>query len=91
MRFTKIKLLRTIFDYYIHWLSLPNDTVDYANDCCNEGIAYCDGYHASFWYLLNLEWCRMNNKMYASFINDCTDYFNPDNHFIESYWDDDGD
>lgn len=89
MKLTKIKLMGTIFDYWCHWISLPNDTIDYANDCCDEGIAYCDGYHASFWYLLNLEWYRMNNKMYASSIN--TDYFNSENKFIEPCWDEDDD
>ena len=79
-----MKLTTSIFEYWYHWMSLPNDTIDFSNSCNDEGLFYYDGYHSTFWYLLNLEWYRMNNKMYASLTH--RDYFNPDNRFIEPYW-----
>lgn len=81
-----MKLMKRIFNDWIVWMSLPDDTIDYAIGCSDEGLLYCDGYHATFWYILNLEWYRMNNIMYAS--STYRDYFNPDNQFIEpEYYD----
>lgn len=30
-----------------------------------EGLYWHDGYNASFWYLLNVEWYRMQNRQFA--------------------------
>lgn len=75
------KLTKDILDDWAHWMALSNETVEWANSCQDEGLMYYDGYHATFWYMLNLEWYRMNNQMYASMTY--RDYFNPENRFIE--------
>jgi hypothetical protein len=28
-----------------------------------EGFTYCDGFFVSFWWMLNKEWYKMQNKM----------------------------
>jgi hypothetical protein len=55
-----------IFDYWKHWMPLNDETIAWVHRELPEGIIYCDGYNATFWYLLNVRWYEMNNKLYAA-------------------------
>lgn len=55
-----------IFDYWLIWMSCPNETITWGLMVDKEGLCYYDGYNATFWYFLNVEWYRMNNKLFAS-------------------------
>jgi hypothetical protein len=59
------KLTRMIFDYWCYWMKIPYDSVLWAKQHDNEGLFWYDGYNATFFYLLNVEWYRMNNKLFA--------------------------
>ncbi|AEC53081.1 hypothetical protein SCRM01_135c [Synechococcus phage S-CRM01] len=41
----------------------------------SEGLCWYDGHNASFWYMLNVSWYKMNNKLFANTYN--TDPFDP--------------
>ena len=60
-----MKLTKLIFDYWKVWMSIPEKDNIWANEVLDEGIGYCDGYFINFWWVLNEEWYKMNNKMYA--------------------------
>lgn len=64
-----MKLTNFIFDRWKIWMSLPSDTVDwvYLHEQPEErdGLIWHDGYWAEFWYMLNLSWFKMNNKISA--------------------------
>jgi hypothetical protein len=64
-----------IFDYWKNWQTVPLSTIEYVHEYEydensyigeGEGLLYCDGYNSTFWYLLNVEWYRMNNKQFAN-------------------------
>jgi homoserine trans-succinylase len=59
------RLTRIIFDYWCYWMNIPHETILWSNSHDNEGLFWYDGHHATFFYLLNVEWYRMNNKLYA--------------------------
>ena len=86
-------LTRMIFDYWKNWQDLPLDTIEYVHkhnleDSSyiheGEGLLYYDGYNATFWYLLNVEWYRMNNKQFAN-IHSEQEYFDPNDLWDEEY------
>lgn len=60
-----MKLTKLIFDHWKMWMSVPEETNIWANEVLDEGIVYADGYIITFWWVLNEEWYKMNNKMYA--------------------------
>lgn len=60
-----MNLTRMIFDYWRHWLTLREDTILYALEVDTEGLFFYDWYNMTFWYALNHEWYKMNNKLYA--------------------------
>jgi hypothetical protein len=68
-----ILLTRMIFDYWLNRMSWPNDYFDSHKSNCDSQYSFCDredlywydGYNAGFWYLLNVEWYRMNDKLFA--------------------------
>ena len=69
---TKIKLWKMIFDYWRIHITTPDDyfKVSYQNgdDYFASGVEdlhWYDGWNAGFWYILNIEWYRFNNKLYA--------------------------
>jgi hypothetical protein len=53
------------FNYWKNWCSVPQETTSWALDCDTEGLFWHDGHHATFWYLLNVSWYAMNDKLYA--------------------------
>lgn len=76
------QLARMIYDYWTVWVSLPNDDPWYQQTVGpsalpfqnpGEGLFWYDGHNATFWYMLNLEWYRMNDKLYA--YTNCKDPF----------------
>jgi hypothetical protein len=62
----KINLTKMIFDYWKNHIECPVETIKWGLECDPEGLVYYDGYNATFWYILNLGWYKMNNKLYAS-------------------------
>ena len=60
-----MKLTKLIFDYWKYWMSFPEKDNILANEVMDEGLVYADGFYFSFWWILNEEWYKMNNKMYA--------------------------
>jgi hypothetical protein len=54
-----------IFDYWKHWMQVPEKTILWGLDVDTEGLCCYDGYSATFWYLLNISYYQMNNKLYA--------------------------
>jgi hypothetical protein len=70
-----MKLTKMIFDYWKIWMSVPVETNEWCHSWDGEGLTYCDGNVATFWWLLNVEWYRMNDKLYAR--TDCKESFDP--------------
>jgi hypothetical protein len=81
-----MKLTRMIFDYWKTWMSVPLESNIWANEVLDEGITYFDGYCMSFWYCLNHDWYKMNNKMYA--YTGCVEPYEEPRDFMdyEEYW-----
>lgn len=61
--FLIMKLTRIIFEYWKIWMKVPEETNVYGSS--NEGLGFYDWYIMTFWYALNHEWYKMNDKMYA--------------------------
>ena len=78
-----MKLTRMIFDYWKHWMLLDSEDIDDLNEFCTEGISYYDGYNATFWYILNISFYEMNDKLYAK--AGCTEPYEILGDFDEDY------
>ena len=76
-----MKLTLIIFEYWKHWITLPNDKVMWSqtgdSPGCRDGLMWHDGYWATFWYMLNLPWFKMNNLM-ASATGEKRSYYPPE-------------
>jgi hypothetical protein len=72
-----------IFDYWKHWMLLDSEDIDHLNEFCTEGISYYDGYNATFWYILNISFYEMNDKLYAK--TGCTEPYEILGDFDEDY------
>lgn len=62
------RLTRMIASYWAHHMRYPCDSVNPKDTTDNdgvEGLVYYDGWNATFWYLLNVEWYRMHDKQFA--------------------------
>jgi len=46
-------------------MSIPVETNIWVNEVLDEGFIYCDGVFVSFWWVLNQEWYKMNDKLFA--------------------------
>jgi hypothetical protein len=46
-------------------MSIPVETNIWINEVFDEGFKYCDGFFVSFWWVLNQEWYKMNDKLFA--------------------------
>lgn len=60
-----MQLTRMIFDYWLSHITIPDNSFFEDRGEEGEGLYWYDGYNASFWYLLNVEWYRMQNKQFA--------------------------
>jgi hypothetical protein len=78
-----MKLTKMIFDYWKDWMLFDDSDVQWMDVDNTEGIVYYDGYNATFWYLLNIEWYNFNNKLYAK--TGCTEPYQILNDFDEDY------
>jgi hypothetical protein len=83
MKPSPLGLTKMIFDYWAHWMKLSDDDVKWGNKNDPEGVAYYDGYNATFWYILNISFYEMNNKLYAR--TGCTEPYEILRDFDEDY------
>lgn len=60
-----MKLTKLIIEHWKTWMTIPEETNIWANEIMDEGFTYADGCFVNFWWILNKEWYKMNNKMYA--------------------------
>lgn len=60
-----VQLTRMIFDYWLTWYLVPLEATPWALQGDTEGLSWCDGHNATFWYMLNVSWYAMNDKLYA--------------------------
>ena len=69
-----------IFDYWRYHMACPVESIEWGQTHDDnwsvdyyireaEGLFWYDGYNASFWYMLNLSWYEMNDKLYANTFN----------------------
>jgi len=68
-----IQLTRMIFDYWLNWVTVPHKTTLWSLSGDAEGLFWYDGHNATFWYMLNVSWYAMNDKLYAR--TDCKELF----------------
>ena len=78
-----------IFDYWKIWMNVSVESNIWCNEGSDEGLMYYDGNLATFWYMLNVEWYRMNDKLYA--YTGCTEPFDKylrdfDEEYINENW-----
>jgi hypothetical protein len=75
-------LSRMIFSYWKHHMGIPVD--DLLKDSGDgEGAVYYDGWNATFWYLLNVEWYRMQDRQFA--YTGCTELYDELRDFDQDY------
>ena len=55
-----MKLTKLIFDYWKIWMRVPEETNVFGS--YDEGLGFYDWYCMTFWYALNHDWYKMNNK-----------------------------
>ena len=60
-----MELTKLIFDYWKIWMTVPDATNLWANEVLDEGFTFADGFCVTFWWILNKEYYKMQNKMYA--------------------------
>lgn len=60
-----MKLTELIFYHWKIWMNVPEKTNEWCYSWGWEGLTYYDGYCMSFWYALNHDWYKMNNKKFA--------------------------
>ena len=58
-----MKLTKLIIEHWKIWMTVPVATNIFGS--YDEGLTYYDGEWMTFWYSLNHEWYKMNNKKYA--------------------------
>ena len=63
-------LTKLIFDYWKIWMTVPEETNLWVQSHSWEGdgwegLTYYDGYWMTFWYALNHDWYKMNDRQYA--------------------------
>ena len=59
----KMKLTKIIIEHWKIWMTVPVETNIFGS--YDEGLGFYDGYWTSFWYALNYNYYKMNNKKYA--------------------------
>jgi hypothetical protein len=62
---SQMKLSRIIFDKWKIWMQVPVKTNLWSLEGDKESLGFYDWYCMNFWYALNHDWYKMNNKMYA--------------------------
>lgn len=59
------QLTSIILDRWATWMRVPVETNLWALNADTECLGYYDGHLMYFWYALNHEWYKMNDKKYA--------------------------
>lgn len=77
------RLTRMIASYWAHWIQVDGETINWGFDTDCEGLAYYDGWNATFWYMLNVEWYRMQDRQFA--FTGCTERYEELRDFDEDY------
>jgi hypothetical protein len=75
-----------IFDKWKLWMRVPVESNLWSLEADKEGLGFYDWYYSNFWYCLNHDWYKMNNKMYA--YTGCEDPYTEPRDFddYEEYW-----
>lgn len=71
-----MKLTKLIIEHWKIWMTVPLATNEWVNEVLDEGFTYADGFVVSFWWMLNKEWYKMNDKM-CSRIGSTQPYVDP--------------
>ena len=71
-----MKHTKLIIEFWKTWMTIPDEENIWVNEVLDEGFTYCDGCFVSFWWVLNKEWYKMNDKM-CSRIDSTQPYFDP--------------
>lgn len=58
-----MKLTKLIIQFWKTWMTIPDKDNIWVNEVLDEGFVYADGCFLSFWWVLNKEWYKMQNKM----------------------------
>lgn len=65
-------------------MTAPVDSIEWGLEAGEEGLFWYDGHHANFWYLLNIRWYEMNNRLLAR--TNCKETYDPNlRDFDEDY------
>lgn len=82
------RLTRMIASYWAHWMTREDETINYGFFADCEGLGYYDGWNATFWYLLNVEWYRMQGKQFAftGCTEPCEELRDFDPEYLERYY-----
>lgn len=67
---TPLKLFNMVAQYWFIWMGEGTFNLRYeiwedGHPYEGEGLVWYDGFNATFWYILNIEWYRMNNRQFA--------------------------
>lgn len=61
-----MNLTKLIFDYWKIWMTVPEETNLWVSEGHGwGGLIYYDGHWMTFWYALNHEWYKMNDRQFA--------------------------
>ena len=71
-----MKHTKLIIEFWKTWMTIPDKDNIWVNEVLDEGFVYADGCIVGFWWILNKEWYKMNNKM-CSRICSTQPYFDP--------------
>ena len=71
-----MKHTKLIIEFWKTWMTIPDKDNIWVNEVLDEGFVYADGCIVGFWWILNKEWYKMNNKM-CSRIGSTKPYFDP--------------
>ena len=71
-----MKHTKLIIEFWKTWMTIPDKDNIWVNEVLDEGFVYADGCIVGFWWILNKEWYKMNNKMCSS-IGSTQPYFDP--------------
>lgn len=71
-----MKHTKLIIEFWKTWMTIPDKDNIWVNEVLDEGFVYADGCFLGFWWVLNKEWYKMNDKM-CSHIGSTQPYFDP--------------
>lgn len=60
-----MNLTQLIFEYWKSWMTAPDDIIQISLRINIEGLYDCGDNLMTFWYALNHEWHKMNDKKYS--------------------------